>query len=190
VPPPSRGSRNAGAFAPSASAVLPTTVGSTVSTDGLFAGGIGTPGLSAIAFDAAVRAADSAVPDDLNFFDGAVCDAAEAALPGFPFRAFLPALLAPARGAFAAGFFADFAGWARTAFRTGVLGDFLRVFLDIRLPFVAFAGSTIRVIARASWNRADCWANLMASEYAYREFDAPPIRSLNVLLGPDDEQGY
>jgi hypothetical protein len=30
------------------------------------------------------------------------------------------------------------------------LGDFLRVFLDIRLPFVAFRGSTIRVLRVAS----------------------------------------
>jgi hypothetical protein len=38
-----------------------------------------------------------------------------------------------------------------------------------------------------SRNRADCWASLMGWEYGYREFDAPPVRSLNVLLGPDDE---
>jgi len=69
------------------------------------------------------------------------------------------------------------------------LGDFLRVFLDIRLPFVAFGGSIIGVAARASArrNRADCWASLMGWEYGYKEFDAPPVRSLNVLLGPDDE---
>jgi len=27
----------------------------------------------------------------------------------------------------------------------------------------------------------------MATEYGYKEFDTPPVRSLNVLLGPDDE---
>jgi hypothetical protein len=30
----------------------------------------------------------------------------------------------------------------------------------------------------------------MASELAYKEFDAPPIRSLSALLGSDDEQRY
>jgi len=27
----------------------------------------------------------------------------------------------------------------------------------------------------------------MASEYGYKEFDAPPVPSLNALFGPDDE---
>jgi hypothetical protein len=27
----------------------------------------------------------------------------------------------------------------------------------------------------------------MGWEYGYKEFDVPPVRSLNVLLGPDDE---
>jgi hypothetical protein len=88
--------------------------------------------------------ADSFGLDDLNFFDGAACDAAEVA-PGALFRAFLPAFFVT-RVAFTAGFFADFAGWPRAALRAGVLGDFLRVFLDIRLPFVAFGGSTIGVL--------------------------------------------
>jgi hypothetical protein len=89
----------------------------------------------------------------------------------------------------AAGVLADDFNGARVAFPEGVLGDFLRVFLDIRLPFVAFGGSIIGGAARASAsrNRADCWASLMGWEYGYKEFDAPPVRSLNVLLGPDDE---
>jgi hypothetical protein len=43
---------------------------------------------------------------------------------------------------------------AAVTFRAGVfedpLEDFLRVFLDIRLPFVAFGGSTIRVLRVSS----------------------------------------
>jgi len=30
----------------------------------------------------------------------------------------------------------------------------------------------------------------MASEYGYKEFEALPVRSLIVFIGPDDEQGY
>jgi len=32
-----------------------------------------------------------------------------------------------------------------------------------------------------------CWARLTTPEYAYKEFDAPPVRLLNVPCGPDDE---
>jgi hypothetical protein len=72
------------------------------------------------------------------------------------------------------------------------LGDFLRVFLDIRLPFVAFGGSIkgIAGLALASRNQAVCWASLMVPEYGYKEYDAPPVRSLTALLGPDDEYQY
>jgi hypothetical protein len=77
---------------------------------------------------------------------------------------------------------------------TAFLGDFLRVFLDIRLPFVAFGGSIMGIFAglvRRTPNRVGCWARLMAPEYGYKEFDAPPVRSLNVplecALGPDDD---
>ena len=35
---------------------------------------------------------------------------------------------------------------APAGFEAGVLGDFLRVFLDIRLPFVAFGGSIMGVL--------------------------------------------
>jgi hypothetical protein len=45
----------------------------------------------------------------------------------------------------------------------------------------------LRGLFEASRNRAGCWASLMASEYGYKEFDAPPVLSLNVLFGPDDE---
>jgi hypothetical protein len=40
----------------------------------------------------------------------------------------------------------------------------------------------------AGWIRAGRWASLMSAEYAYKEFDAPPIRSLNALLRRNDEQ--
>jgi hypothetical protein len=47
------------------------------------------------------------------------------------------------------------------------LEDFLRVFLDIRLPFVAFGGSIIAVL-RASRSRVRRWASLIAREYRYK----------------------
>ena len=76
---------------------------------------------------------------------------------------FLPAPLAAALPAFTAGFLAagfltdafepravwaadGFAADVRPDFPGGALEDFLRVFLDIRLPFVAFRRSTIRVL--------------------------------------------
>src|ERR1700737_150282 len=51
------------------------------------------------------------------------------------------------------------------------------------------AGHPLRYcgLVPASRNRADCGASLMATEYGYKEFDVPHVRSLNVLLGPDDE---
>ena len=111
---------------------------------------------------------------DFNDFDGALCDdLAEAALgvrvgfwAGFlaatftaPLAAVLPALvLLAVLLALATGFLAEavepraalaaagFAAAVRADFPGGALEDFLRVFLDIRLPFVAFRRSTIRVL--------------------------------------------
>ena len=150
--PPSRGNRNAGAFAPAASP-------------------------------------DSRGPDAgdfLNGFDAASCDAAEivlAALPG----ALLPDFPAFAGRAFDGFVFADLTDAARAALRATGLEDFLRVFLDIRLPFVAFGRSIIGVagLVLANRNQVGGWASLMASEYGYKEFDVPP--SLIALPGPDDE---
>jgi len=91
-----------------------------------------------------------------------------AAFAGFP--VVLPAL---AGRVLVCGAFADFAEAARGALAVAALGDFsgdfLRVFLDIRLPFVAFGGSisSIAGLALANRNHAVCWANLMASEYGY-----------------------
>jgi hypothetical protein len=65
--------------------------------------------------------------------------------------AFVRDLLGPAGRVFEGERFADVAGFARAVLRAGVFGDFLRVFLDIRLPFVAFGGSImgiLRVLSR------------------------------------------
>jgi hypothetical protein len=106
---------------------------------------------------------------DFNDFDGGLCDAlVEAVLAvfsGFPTAALaadLAVLLAVLLVALAAGFLADVmslrpavlrAALAAGGFGAGVLRllgagleDFVRVFLDIRLPFVAFRRSTIRVL--------------------------------------------
>jgi hypothetical protein len=84
---------------------------------------------------------------DLNGLDGARCDAFGVAsvsrLPAF----FVADLPGAALRDFAAGFLAALTERARVALAVtlaaDVLGDFLRVFLDIRLPFVAFDGSII-----------------------------------------------
>jgi len=133
---------------------------------------------------------------DFNGLDAGLWDgwttAVLSGLSGFfatALRAFVAGALsevfAPPRAAFAVVAF-------RAEFFEDPLEDFLRVFLDIRLPFVAFGGSIIAGIAGlpASRNRSGCWASLMASEYASKHFDAPPVRSLIVFIGPDDEQGY
>jgi len=112
-----------------------------------------------IGFDSDFGATDSL---DFNDFDAGLWDswvkAALAALADF-FATGLPALAAgvltaafgPARAAFAVvAFWADdleddFTGLVAD-FLADPLEDFLRVFLDIRLPFVAFGGSTNRVL--------------------------------------------
>jgi hypothetical protein len=102
---------------------------------------------------------------DFNGFDVGLWDALPKAV-----LAALPDFLATAMRAFAAGVLTEAFGppWAAFAvavFRANVfedvledvledpLEDFLRVFLDIRLPFVAFGGSTnrvLRVLSRAA----------------------------------------
>jgi hypothetical protein len=101
----------------------------------------------------------------------------------------LPDLPAFAGPAFVGCVFADFTAAAGAALRDAGLGDFLRVFLDIRLPFVAFGGSIMDTasLLPAGRNQAVCWASLMASEYGYKEFDIPPVCSLIALVGLDDE---
>jgi hypothetical protein len=85
-------------------------------------------------------------PDDFNVFEGGLCDAWGEA-PAAGLVGVLADFFAGALRAFAAGVFGDVFDRARVAFPEEVLGDFLRVFLDIRLPFVAFDGSTITDIA-------------------------------------------
>jgi hypothetical protein len=65
----------------------------------------------------------------------------------------------------------DFLAEVFDGFLEGVLGDFLRVFLDIRLPFVAFSGSIIALL-RVVYGNCPCWANLPISEYGYNGFCA------------------
>ena len=153
--PPSRGKLNAGAFAPSAKGKEGADRGAgdppALSTGGLLTGSFPTAGFAAAAFEAvAVRGADFPGLDDFNLFDGALCDAFAAALPVCLFLVLLPVLLlvlvAVAPRVFEGAVFADLADWARIAFPAEGLRDFLRVFLDIRLPFVAFRGSIIEVL--------------------------------------------
>jgi hypothetical protein len=116
---------------------------------------------------------------DFNRFDAALCDVL---LARFLFDVFatarllfavlaLPLLLEP------------FDVLARTGCLDEVLGDFLRDFLNIRLPFVAFGSSIIGYCGflLANRNRADGWASLTASGYGYKEFDAPPVGTLIEL---------
>jgi len=125
VLPPSRGKRNAGALAPA------------TSTDDFPAGG-----LAAAAFEGAAPAD----LDGLNRLDGALCEASLTAL-----LLDLTVVARPLLACFVWCFLSvDAVDGARAGLRAGVLGDFLRVFLDMRLPFVAFGGSIIRLLQVSS----------------------------------------
>ena len=149
--PPSRGRRKAGALAPSANADLRGAVASAFPTGGFLAGASPASGFAAVAFDPAVILGADALgaevlgPGDFNRFDGALCDVLVIAFPACLF-VFLADLLAVARRFFEGAVFAEVFDGARAAVPEDALGDFLRVFLDIRLPFVAFGGSTIEVL--------------------------------------------
>jgi hypothetical protein len=94
---------------------------------------------------AAIFSTDSRGPDDFNGLEGALCEAPGVVFAGFLFAfllAFLPDFVVAARRVLEGGVLADLTDPARVAFPEAALGDFLRVFLDIRLPFVAFGGST------------------------------------------------
>jgi hypothetical protein len=99
-------------------------------------------GFGAGVFTAADLGAGILEPVDFNAFEGAFCDAVRVA-PLVFFVAFLVDSLALAERLLVLCVFADFTDLARAAFCGAALGDFLRVFLDIRLPFVAFGGSII-----------------------------------------------
>jgi hypothetical protein len=140
-----------------------------------------------------LRVADSLGWGGFNGFDGAFCDAAAVTFPGC-FGAFGPDF-------FAAEGLAEVLDCARATLLEAGFGDVLRgfpaaffavflgVFLDIRLPFVAFKVSTDRALqilppqVRIGPTR---WANLMASEYGYKDSTHHPDRPLNALLKPDD----
>jgi hypothetical protein len=118
----------------------------------LLAAGLFALGLAAAAFDsAAARDVDSPAWDDFDFFDGALCDARAAALPD-GLSAFLLDFFAIALRVFSGALPETFA-WTRVVLPEEGLEDFLRVFLDIRLPFVAFGGS-IMGVSRALPQRA------------------------------------
>jgi hypothetical protein len=78
---------------------------------------------------------EPAASDDLKVFDAALCEGLKAA----PVAVFLIA----ARLVFPDLAFAAVADLVRRDWPRSDLGDFLRDFLDIRLPFVAFRGSII-----------------------------------------------
>jgi hypothetical protein len=89
-----------------------------------------------------------AAEGDFNRFDAALCDVS---LARFLFDVFavarlLLAALALALEALAALVLEPFDVLARTGCLDEFLGDFLRDFLDIRLPFVAFGRSIMRVL--------------------------------------------
>src|SRR4029077_13534630 len=111
--------------------------------------------------------------DGLNRFDGALCEALLVELLLDPTVA--------ARPLFACFIFADVVDGRRVGLREGVLVDFLGVFLDIRLPFVAFGGSIIRLLQILSGD-LDSARRLGKSDsgrVCLGEFDAP-ARSLSV----------
>jgi hypothetical protein len=115
-------------------------------TDAFNAGGFFVSGFAAGGFGPAATRGDFSGADDFNVFEGALCDALGEAL-AVGLLVFATVFLAAGLRAFAGGVFDDVFDRARVAFPIGVLEDFLRVFLDIRLPFVAFSGSTIRILA-------------------------------------------
>src|SRR6478736_1149642 len=98
-------------------------------------------GFAKAVFDRAVPgSADFLGPDGFNCFDGALCDPFEEASWG-RWPALLFDLLAAARRIFDGGVLANLIDGPRARLPDAEWGDFLRVFLDIRLPFVAFGGS-------------------------------------------------
>ena len=108
--------------------------------DGLLAAGLFALGLAAAAFDsAAARKVDSPARGDFDFFDGALSGVRAAALPDC-LSALLPDFFAVAFRVFS-GVLPEIFAWTRVVLPEEGLEDFLRVFLDIRLPFVAFGGS-------------------------------------------------
>ena len=124
--------------------------------------------------------------DVFNCFEAALCDPAFAMVP-VDLRAGVRCV------------FADFvwtvarvlgAFFSAVAVPEGVLDDFFRDFLDIRLPFVAFGGST-KAVLQLSSGVPDSRPRLGKSDDAgvwLQGIHAPPHCSLNALPGRNDEQ--
>ena len=113
--------------------------------DGLLAAGLFALGLAAVAFDSvAARKVDSPARGDFDFFDGALSEVRAAALLDC-LSALLPDFFAVALRVFT-GVLREILAWTRVVLPEEGLEEFLRVFLDIRLPFVAFGGSIMGVL--------------------------------------------
>ena len=81
-------------------------------------------------------------------------------------------------------------GWAAGRLPSEGFGGFLARFLGHTPSFRRFRRINhwdIAGLVLAKGSRAGCWANLMSPEYGYKEFEAPPVRSFNVLPRADDE---
>jgi hypothetical protein len=103
-----------------------------------------------------MRAFGRAASDDFNIFDAALCEGREGAA--------LRVLPTVARRVLEALFLAA-AGFAEDLALDVGLGDFLRDFLDIRLPFDAFGGSIIGLL-RVPSGRPDSVRRLGKSDGA------------------------
>src|SRR5258708_6219215 len=128
VSPPSRGRWKAGAFAPSTKPDLRETGASGFPPDGLLEGAFPISSIAAGARAPAAVRASGWLAADLNFFDGALCDAFGETLPA-GWSGLLPDLFAGALRAFAGGDLVALFDAVRTAFTGEALGDFLGDFL-------------------------------------------------------------
>ena len=96
------------------------------------------PSLTAWRFSTDVLLSRGAEERDFNRFDAALCDV--------PAERFVSDVVAAFGRALRATVLEPFDDFAATLPLGAALGDFLRDFLDIRLPFVAFGGSIIAVL--------------------------------------------
>jgi hypothetical protein len=111
-----------------------------------------------------------------NLFDAGLCEALVALAAGF-----LAVVLAAVLAADRLATLPDFLAAVLAGFGPA-LGVFLRVFLDIRLPFVAFGRSIIAASGVPCWNFPR-WANLATSEYGYNGFCAAARAPAESALG-------
>jgi hypothetical protein len=165
--PPSRGKRNCGALAPSASATESAIFG-------FESGGV--------LLVAVVLAAS-----DFKGFDAALCDDPELALltdflTDFP-TVFLADLLAAERRFVPPFVFSAAKDWPPAVLPGDGLEDFLRDFVDIAFLSSLSADQPLGYCGScpARRNRAGGCASLTAPEYGYKKFDASPVaRWMNV----------